>query len=52
MNTSSQFLTGALLVIGCTNSAQAQLPVFDAASLAQSVKQVTAWGTQYDQMAQ
>jgi type IV secretion system protein VirB5 len=40
------------LVIGGANQAQAGIPVFDAASVAQSVQQVVAWGKQYGQMAQ
>jgi type IV secretion system protein VirB5 len=42
----------AAVVIGGASTAQAGIPVFDAASVAQAVQQVTAWGKQYTQMAQ
>jgi type IV secretion system protein VirB5 len=40
------------LVISSSSNAQAGIPVFDAASVAQAIQQVTAWGKQYTQMAQ
>ncbi|UVW30683.1 P-type DNA transfer protein VirB5 [Massilia sp. H6] len=40
------------LVLGAASQAQAGIPVIDAASLAQSVQQVLAWGKQYAQMGQ
>jgi type IV secretion system protein VirB5 len=40
------------LVIGSSGYAQAGIPVIDAASVAQAIQQVVAWGKQYAQMAQ
>jgi type IV secretion system protein VirB5 len=42
----------ATVVLGAASQAQAGIPVFDAAAVAQAVQQVTAWGKQYSQMAQ
>jgi type IV secretion system protein VirB5 len=41
-----------VLVIASAGQAQAGIPVFDAAQVAQSVQQVFAWGKQYAQMGQ
>jgi len=46
-----QVLITALVISG-SSYAQAGIPVFDAASVAQAIQQVTAWGKQYAQMAQ
>ncbi len=40
------------LALGCTSAAHAQVAVYDAASVRQSIEQVAAWKRQYDQMRQ
>ena len=45
-------ILATVLFIAGVGQAQAGIPVFDAAQVAQSVQQVVAWGKQYTQMGQ